>query len=80
MMEKIKGYLSSNLCTVLLNESYGILTEEDMKFGLELGKKQAWQDVMKGAASLMSHSQEMGMNVVMNYVTWLQDQGVDTNM
>ena len=80
MMGKVKGYLSENLCTMLLNESYGILTEEDMKFGMELAKTQAWKNQMKAAGSLMSHAQEMGMNVVMSYLTWLQDQGVETKM
>lgn len=79
-MEKVMNYLSSNLCTMLLNESYGSLTEDDMRFGIELGQTPAWQNQMEAVSSIMSNAQEVGMSIVMKYLTWLQDQGVETNM
>lgn len=80
LMENVKNYLSNNMCTMLLNESYGILTEDDIQFGIELGKTQGWQNQMKAVSSMMTNSQELGMSIVMSYVAWLQDQGVETNM
>lgn len=80
MMTKIKNYLSDNLNTMMLNESYGIMTEEDLKYGIELSKTQAWQNQMKFTSYTMSHAQEMGMSILMKYVSWLQEKGVETNM
>ena len=65
MMTKIKNYLSDNLNTMMLNESYGIMTEEDLKYGIELSKTQAWQSQMKFTSYTMSHAQEMGMSILM---------------
>ena len=35
---------------------------------------------MKFTSYTMSHAQEMGMSILMKYVSWLQEKGVETNM
>lgn len=80
MMDKVKTYIMDNASTLILNESYGTLTEDDMRFGLELFKSQAYQNQMKAMSSIMSNAQELGMSIVMKYLTWLQGQGVETKM
>lgn len=80
LMNQMKDYLIINFPTIFLNKSYGVLTEDDMKFGIELYNTQAWQNMKNAMKEVMSNPQETGMAIVMNYVLWLQDQGVDTNL
>ena len=80
MMNKMKQYFSDNMSTIYLNESYGTMTEDDLRFGLQYYKSNAWKNEMKAMGESMSHAQEMGMGVVMSYLNWLKGQGVETNI
>ena len=80
MMDKYSCYLLDNYPTMLLNESYGTMTEDDLKFGIELGKTQAWKNQVKAMTSILPQAKEMGMSIAIKYISWLQDQGVETKM
>ena len=80
MMGKVKEYFMVNMPNLYLNESYGTMTEDDLRFGTQLYKSNAWKNEMKAMKDAMGHAQEMGMSVVMGYLDWLKGQGVDTNM
>lgn len=79
-MNQMKDYMAKSMPTLYLNESYGIMTMDDLKFGLKVYKTTAWKNEMKVVKDISSHAQEMGMGVMMNYITWLQSQGVETNI
>ena len=80
VMEKMKNYFTDNLPICYLNASYGIMTEDDLRFGTQLYKTDAWKNEMKAMKGAMSHAQELGMSVVMGYLGWLKTQGVETTM
>ena len=78
--EKMKHYFADNLPTIYLNASYGVFTEDDLKFGIKLYRSTAWKNEMKAVKDMMTHVQEFGMNFLMSYLLWLNEQGVDLNM
>ena len=80
IIEKVKNYFNVNMPNLYLNESYGIMTEDDLKFGRQHYKSTAWKNEMKAMKEAMGNAQEMGMSVVMSYLKWLKEQGVDTKM
>lgn len=77
---KCYNYLLNNIPTIMLNDSYGILTEDDMRFAIELSKNQAWPKYQKAISDLVSSIQELYLSILMNYTVWLQDQGVETTL
>ena len=79
-MDKMKKYFTENMSTLYLNESYGKMTEDDLRFGTKLYKSKAWKNQMKAMKEAMGNAQEMGMGIVMNYLDWLKGQGVETNL
>ena len=77
--DQFQTYLNENMPTLYLNEFYGTMTVDDLKFGTKLNNTQAWKDFNKGAKDMMSHSTELGMSIVTNYLTWLSNQGEEIN-
>ena len=77
--DQFQTYLNENMPTLYLNEFYGTMTVDDLKFGNKLNNTQAWKNFNKGAKDMISHSTELGMSIVTNYLTWLSNQGEDIN-
>ena len=77
--DQFQTYLNENMPTLYLNEFYGTMTVDDLKFGNKLNNTQAWKNFNKGAKDMISHSTELGMTIVTNYLTWLSNQGEDIN-
>ena len=78
--QKIKKYLEDNVQTIYLNQSYGIMTTNDLKFGTKLCQTEAWKHMMKSSTDMMQDPQSLGMGIVMAYISWLQEQGVKLNL
>ena len=74
--QKIMKYFEDNIQTIYLNQSYGIMTTDDLKFGTKLYKTEAWKHMMKSSTDMVQDPQSLGMGIVMAYISWLQEQGV----
>lgn len=78
--QKIMKYFEDNIQTIYLNQSYGIMTTDDLKFGTKLYKTEAWKHMMKSSTDMVQDPQSLGMGIVMAYISWLQEQGVKLNL
>ena len=74
--QKILKYFEDNMQTIYLNMSYGIMTTDDLKFGMKVYKTEAWKHMMKATAEVVQNPQSTGMALVMAYISWLQTQGL----
>ena len=75
-VQKIIKYMENNMRNITLNNSYGIITTDDMKFGIKLFKKEAYKHMMKATTEILQDPQSLGMGIVMAYMSWLKEQGV----
>lgn len=79
-VKKFVDYLTKNMRTIYLNQSYGIMTTDDLKFGLKVYQTDAWQHMTQASAKMVSDPQKLGMGIIMGYILWLQEQGVEIQM
>ncbi len=79
-VKKFTKFMEDNVQTIYLNQSYGIMTTDDLKFGTKLNKTEAWKHMMKSSTDMMQDPQSLGMGIVMAYISWLQEQGVKLNL
>lgn len=79
-VKKFTKFMEDNVQTIYLNQSYGIMTTDDLKFGTKLNKTEAWKHMMKSSTDMMQDPQSLGMGIVMAYISWLQEQGVKLKM
>ena len=79
-VQKIIKYFEDNIQTMYLNMSYGIMTTDDLKFGLKVYKTEAWKHMMKSSTEMVKDPQSLGMGIVMAYISWLQEQGVELKL
>ena len=63
--------------TIYLNMSYGIMTTDDLKFGIKMFQTDAWKHIMQSQNKLMSDAQNLGMTIMTSYVLWLTGQDVE---
>lgn len=74
---KFESFMEENMPILYLNEFYGTLTTDDLKFGIDFNKTPAWKKYNVCGQNLISHSSELGIAIVTNYITWLSNQGVE---
>ena len=79
-VKKFTKFMEDNVQTIYLNQSYGIMTTDDLKFGTKLYKTEARKHMMKSSTDMMQDPQSLGMGIVMAYISWLQEQGVKLKM
>ena len=79
-VKKFTKFMEDNVQTIYLNQSYGIMTTDDLKFGTKLCQTEAWKHMMKSSTDMMQDPQSLGMGIVMAYISWLQEQGVKLNL
>lgn len=79
-VKKFTKFMEDNVQTIYLNQSYGIMTTDDLKFGTKVYKTEAWKHMMKSSTDMMQDPQSLGMGIVMAYISWLQEQGVKIKM
>jgi hypothetical protein len=75
--EKIKQSIRDNLRTLQLNKSYGNMTDDDLKFGLELFQTPAWKNQINAMKEIMNHPGEFSMAFSRKYLNWLKKQGIE---
>lgn len=78
--KKMLEYLQKNMCNIYLNQSYGIMTTDDLQFGVKVHQTDAWQHMVQASAQMMKNTQQTGMGIIMGYIGWLQEQGVELGM
>ena len=75
MFNYIKKWVDDNLTTVALNSAYGILTPDDLDFGVKLFSSSPHRKItdMSGMSflSLMGKSSD----IMMKYIDWMESQG-----
>ncbi len=75
MFNYIKKWVDDNLTTVALNSAYGILTPDDLDFGVKLFSCSPHRKItdMSGMSflSLMGKSSD----IMMKYIDWMESQG-----
>ena len=74
---KFMTYLKKNIRTIYLNNSYGTITMDDLKFGMKVYQTDAWKHMMQAQSKMVSDPQKLGMGIVMSYINWLTEQGVE---
>lgn len=74
MREAIFQYVTRNMGTLMLNFSYGILTEEDLIFQGRLLRTEAAQHVMVATKHLMGNIFQSTQDWMSKYVEWLVKQ------
>jgi len=79
-VKKYIDYLTKNMRTLYLNQSYGIMTTDDLKFGVKVYQTDAWQHMMQASTKMVGDPQKLGMGIIMGYILWLQEQGVEIQM
>lgn len=75
----IKGsvdYITKNLKTLLLNNSYKIFSEQDLQYGIRVGHSSGWAHQLEVVNDLSTHAQTLGKAIIQGYLTWLQKQNV----
>ena len=75
--EKIKQSIKDNHRTLQLNKSYGNMTDDDLKFGLELFQTPAWKNQIKAMKEVMNHPGEFSMVFTRKNLNWLKKQGIE---
>ena len=74
---KYMDYLKKNMATIYLNNYYGTMTMDDLKFGMKVYQTDAWKHMMQAQSKMVSDPQKLGMGIVMSYINWLTEQGVE---
>lgn len=77
---KMIDYLKNNMSVIMLNSCYGILTTDDLKFGIEINPlMMKITDGMSDVFSKLKDQNTMqmrGVELILKYVIWLQSQNI----
>jgi transcriptional regulator of aromatic amino acid metabolism len=80
ILNKFQDYMTANMETMYMNMSYNYMTTNDLKFGMKLFGSDAYQHVLAAMNEMPKMAQSGGMDVVMAYIQWLSEQGVELKM
>ena len=75
MFNDIKKWVDDNITTVALNSAYGILTTDDLDFGVKLFSSEPHRKITD--MSDMNFHSLMGKtaDIMINYIEWMESQG-----
>lgn len=76
----IVEYMKRNTKTLYINEAYGLLTMDDLDFGIKMGEMPAYKKQSKLMENMGELIQSVGMSIVTSYVAWAKGQGVSMKM
>lgn len=76
----VTDYMTRNLKALYINEAYGVITMDDMDFGIKLGEIPSYTKQAKLMENMSETIQSVGMTVVAAYMNWLRSQGVRLKM
>ena len=72
----VEKYLRDNIKPLSINYSYGILTADDLKFGITTCGSAAYHHCIESLQNISQVAQSGAMKLVMGYMEWLGEQGV----
>lgn len=78
ILTKLKAWMTANAPAILINNAYGIITEEDLDFVAELkalGTHKLMLLLPLNTVDLTS----MGNGILMDYIKWMEDHGAVAN-
>lgn len=73
-------YMKRNMKTIYLNNAFQHLTVVDLDFANEMTKTAAYKHSVEAAAEVSSNLVSHGMAIVMNYISWLEQQGINPKL
>lgn len=73
----LASFLRENLKNIMLNSCSGMLTEDDLQFGINLSESPAWNRIQQVQKEMLENPLALGMPVVVAYQGWLAKQGVE---
>jgi hypothetical protein len=76
---RIKTWLSDNLGTMSLNAAYGILTPEDLDFGMKLFANESFRKVTDTKDMNLFSVMGKSVDLILNYLDWMEAQGAQPN-
>lgn len=79
-VEKFGEYMKRNMFNLYLKYSYGVMTEDDLKFGINLYGTEAYKQSVQATKVLVNDLQQTGLTIVMSYIEWLRSQGEELTM
>lgn len=80
IFNRLTKYMQSNMPTLYVNHSYGVMTTDDLKYGIKVYGSTAYQHIVECLKNLPQVAQTGGMKLVMGYIEWLGNQGVKMKM
>ena len=76
---KVKTWLSDNLGTMSLNAAYGIMTPEDLDFGMKLFANESYRKATDTKDMNLFSVMGTAVDLVLNYLDWMESQGAQPN-
>lgn len=75
--EALTTWMNDNMINMMVNSSYGIFTDKDIDFGINLSKMPVYKKTINATNSLLNNPMEIGLSLITNYQNWLKKQGVE---
>ena len=78
MLTSMKAWMTANAQAIVINNAYGIITEEDLDFVAKLKTLDTYKLtglIPMNGVDMMS----VGYGVIMDYIKWMEDHGVVAN-
>ena len=72
---KVKTWITDNLGTMALNAAYGIMTAKDFDFGMKLFANESYRKATDPLDMNIFSVMGKGVEIVMNYLDWMESQG-----
>jgi hypothetical protein len=77
--EGLMTWLNDNIPNMLVNSGYGILTEKDLDFGINLSGIPVYKKTTEATTSILDNPMEFGLSFLGSYQKWLKKQGVEVS-
>ena len=77
--EELTTWINNNLTNMMINSSYGIFTEKDIDFGINLFKTPLFKKTLNATNALLDDPMAIGLSFITNYQKWLKKQGVEVS-
>ena len=78
MLTSMKVWMTANAQAIVINNAYGIITEEDLDFAAKLKALDTYK-LMSLLPIMGGDMMSMGYGIIMDYIKWMEDHGVVAN-
>ena len=77
--EELMKWMNDNMTSMMVNSSFGIFTDQDLDFGINLCKMPVYKKTINATMSLLENPMAIGLTLITNYQNWLKKQGVEVS-